>query len=166
MRYWRLSFSLSGSSSQLIGVGGENKKTLQICERYFVVRNKWSELPSLCSPRRYPGTVLLPSNKALCFCGENQSYLNSVETLQDENSEWKSLALDTRIAKTFHLAAVSFNNWILLFGGRNYASRHTHIMSEEGKLEKDLSQDALIPEGMCFATFTIQRGTIYALDEV
>ena len=36
-------------------------------------------------------------------------------------------------------------------------------MSEEGKLEQDLSQDPLTPEFMCWGSYSVEDGKIIAL---
>ena len=119
----------------------------------------------LNTARRFPGSILLKSKKAFCFCGHYalDDYLNSIESIQiDSNVNWKTLAIHARIAKTFHLAAASLFNSIVLFGGRRYKSLHMYILNEEGKLEHDLSSDKHIPGGMCFGSFIVHVGRIFA----
>ena len=145
--------SLSGVTSQLIAIGGFTNENLRSCETYFTTRNKWSGLPCLNIPRRYPGSSLLQSKIAFCFGGDQgqDGYLNQIETLQtDSDSEWTTLVTDPRIKKTLHLGAVSLFNKIVVFGGREYTYSVTYILSEEGELLSDHSADALIPDGMCF----------------
>ena len=98
----RLAVSLSGLPSQLIALGGYNGVSLKICEQYSVSANKWSELAPLNTARSLPGSVLLPSKRAFCFCGSQTfvNFLNSVETIQmKSDSEWKTLPLSDRVAK-------------------------------------------------------------------
>ena len=53
-------------------------------------------------------------------------------------------------------------NKIVLFGGSS--SYITLILSQEGELEQDLSQDPLIPGYMCQGSHSVEEeGKIYAL---
>ena len=46
---------------------------------------KWKELPLLNTPRYYPGSVLLKSLKAFCFCGsQGKEDLDTIETIETE----------------------------------------------------------------------------------
>ena len=157
MNHKRHSISLSGLASRLIALGGvSNRGRLKYCEKYEVERNKWSELAPLNAARSSPGSILLPSKIAFCFCGSEgaRKQLNSIEHLQTE-LEWRTLPLNDKIVETFHLAATQYGNKIVLFGGFSLASYNTYILSEEGKVEQDLSQDPLIPGAMCRGTYSV-----------
>ena len=39
-----------------------------------------------------------------------------------------------------------------------------YVLSEEGELEKDRSDDELIPRGMLWGSFLVQNGKIYAVE--
>ena len=52
---------------------------------------------------------------------------------------------------------------IIVFGGHSDASFNTFILSKEGELEQDLSQDTLIPGAMCRGSMTVREGRIYAV---
>ena len=103
-------------------------------------RNKWGKLPLLNTARRFPGSILLQSKIAFCFCGHHQGlrdYLNSIESLQlDWNGNWTTLPRDNRIAKTFHLAAASLFNSIVLFGGREYTSCRMYFWARKQNCKK------------------------------
>ena len=114
------------------------------------------------------GTVLLKSKRAYCFCGfkVNKSCDNSIESIgTDTEEKWKTLPLSERLARTFHLDAVSLGGKLILFGGRSYESYHSYIVSEEGEIEKDLLVNPFIPGGMCSGSFTLQRGRIFAISD-
>ena len=86
---------------------------------YSLSKNKWISLGRLNLGRQYPGSILLKSKRAFCFCGElgSLNYSNEVETIQSD-TEWKILPYNRKVRKTQHLAAVSWFNLILVFGGR------------------------------------------------
>ena len=112
--------SLTGLSSELIALGGYWCGILKVCEKYDVRANKWSGLPSLRTARQLPGSILLSSMRAFCFCGAQGSgtRLNSIESLQtNKDSKWKTLPLNRKIGKAFDLGAVKYGNKIVLFGG-------------------------------------------------
>ena len=69
MKNERECVSLSGLPSQLIAVGGWNQDDLNICEKYFVSRNKWVRFPPLNTARKWPGSIVLQCERAFCFCG-------------------------------------------------------------------------------------------------
>ena len=114
MEFKRGYLSLSGVIPQLIAIGGMDKEygvytsnVLNVCEMYSITLNKWTRLPGLNLARCLPGTILLESKKAFCFCGRQEGYtnLNSIETLQtDSGREWAILALTDRVAPGFYLA--------------------------------------------------------------
>ena len=158
--------SLNGLPSELIAIGGWNGDNLTACEKYIVNSNKWIELPSLNTARQWPGSILLSSKKAFCFCGSlaPNYYLNSVETVQTDNEvQWRTLPLNDKITKTYHLAAADYMNKLVLFGGASQASYHTLTLSKEGELEQDLPKDPLIPGVMCSGSFWVLNGKIYAV---
>ena len=107
MHQKRNMFTLSGNLSLLIALGGYDLEYLRTCERYGVDLNKWSGLPPLNTARYFPGSILLSSRRAFCFCGfGSNKYLNSIEMLQsDKAEEWKTLPLSDEIARTCNLAA-------------------------------------------------------------
>ena len=51
---------------------------------------------------------------------------------------------------------------MVVFGGSSTASYNTYILSEEGELEQDYSDDPLIPALMCQASFTVQSEKVFA----
>ena len=102
---------MSGLPSELIALGGFNERDLKICEKYLVFSNKWKALPPLNTARQMPGSILLSSQKAFCFCGilEDSKKLNSIESLNTETDEkWKTFPPNNKIDLTFHLAAVEY----------------------------------------------------------
>ena len=80
MNYQREGLSLSGLASEMIAAGGWNQQdTLKICEKYLVSVNKWVGLPPLNTGRQWPGSILLNSKRAFCFCGGDlDEDLNSI----------------------------------------------------------------------------------------
>ena len=58
---------------------------------------------------------------------------------------------------------VKFKNKILLFGGHSDISYNTQILSTEGELEQDLSEDPLTPGAMCRGSFTVQGEKVYVV---
>ena len=128
--------SLSGLPSELIAIGGFSKKAVSICEKYLTACNKWRGLPPLKAPRHLPGSALLETKRAFCFCGHQPAYLNTIESIQtDTEVKWKTVPLNEKVPKTFHLAVVSTSNKLVVFGGRSYHSLHSFIFSEEAELE-------------------------------
>ena len=80
--------SLSGVFSQLICLGGQNFEILKVCETYLINLDKWTALPQLNRARYLPGSVVLQSKKAFCFCGIQETQeQNSIETLQLGNDK-------------------------------------------------------------------------------
>ena len=125
MRMERNSPSLCGWSSILLALGGQRRGTpsppLRVSEKYSITFNKWQALPSLHNPRESPGSCLLTSMTAFCFCGARTNYmhLNLIEKLQlGAEEEWKSLPVEYKISPTYLLAAVSFLGRIIIFGGK------------------------------------------------
>ena len=111
MKIQRLHLSLSGFSSTLMAIGGENNAgNLKDCERYLIISNKWRRLPELNRGRTLPGSVLLKSMKAFCFCGTNLGWeINSIEGIQiGTEEEWRVLPLNDDVALRSNLAGVSF----------------------------------------------------------
>ena len=109
MKHKRCALSLSGLPAQLIALGGSRSANLNVCERYFVSINKWTGLPSLNTARYWPGSTLLKSMRAFCFCGglSPGTYMNSIESLQvDKEGEWKTLPLNEKIAHSVHLVGM------------------------------------------------------------
>ena len=118
--------------------------------------DKWGALPPLNVARWWAGSILLNSRRAFCFCGAQgpDNHLNSIEMLQTISEEkWTLLPVNDKIAKTYHVAAVPFQNKIFLFGGHPKAPYNMYGLSKEGELLEDLSDDALIPGGMCQGSF-------------
>ena len=93
-------------------MGGESAVSLlNFCEMYSLARNQWMALPSLNIERGWPGSVLLKSKTAFCFCENNKHEpSNSVESLRISYTGWKMLPIESRIASIFHLAGVSVFN--------------------------------------------------------
>ena len=164
----RCDLSLSGLSSLLIALGGwSNAGALRVCEKYNVDRNKWSNLPSLNTSRYSPGSILLQSMRAFCFCGcGSESILNSIERLEPhQEGGWKTLPLNDKIAKTYYLAATEYGNKVVLFGGSSGTFYITYILSEEGELEMNLSFALHVSGLMRTGPYSVKRGKIYALGE-
>ena len=157
----RESLSLCGTSSELIALGGRDRKYLQNCEMYFTSSNKWVDLPSLNIGWKSPGSLLLQSKRAFCFCGEYKFY--TIETIQiDCEAKWKTLAFEnTKVLLTNSLRGVSLFNSIVLFGGECTGPLTTLILSEEGELLRDLSDDPLIPGAPI--TFEVLKGSLYSV---
>ena len=65
----RGALSVSGLSTQLIALGGFNIDNLKTCEKYLMASNKWEGVASLNTGRQWPGSILLKSLRAFCFCG-------------------------------------------------------------------------------------------------
>ena len=75
---------------------------------------------SLDLARHHPGSIVLQSLKAFCFCGTLDSIINtnSIESLQiDADREWQFLPLNDEIRKTQQIAAVAFMGSVFVFGG-------------------------------------------------
>ena len=131
----RTKSSLSGLPSLLIALGGQSVENLKTCERYLVGANKWSGLPPLNEARMLPGSLLLKSLEAFCFCGglAPQNFINRIEKMRVEcEANWRTLPLDSRIAKTYHIAGVSFRSKIMLFGGVSSASYNMYALMRKG----------------------------------
>lgn len=120
MQYKRCCMGLAGLAYELICLGGYQNRNLSICEKYIVHLNTWVDLPQLVISRQRPGTILLKSMTAYCFCGSKgfHNNLNSIEKLDMENEgSWRVLPINNEIAQTYHLAAVLFEEKIVVFGG-------------------------------------------------
>ena len=68
-------------------------------------------MPPLNKARRNPGSILLSSQRAFCFCGEIGDFkkTNSIEKLEIcVDKQWKLLPVDDRVVKICNLAAASF----------------------------------------------------------
>ena len=156
---------MSGISSQLIALAGWNFRNLKVCENYRVIPKKWVVLPALNAARFWPESILLNSKRAFCFCGgQIVRNLNSIESLNLESEgKWKTLPLNAKIPKTWQLAAVEYTDKIVVFGGHSLASFNLFILSREGELEQDLSNDPLIPGAMCRGSLTVRDENIYAV---
>ena len=161
--------SLSGLPSLFIALAGYNGTNIKASEKYFVNSNKWVCLPPLNIARQWPGSILLKSKRAFCFSGYQWLH-GGGPTIEIESinlkaeTEWKTLPFNPKIAKTFQLAAVEVKNKIVLFGGHSSVnSFNTQILSTEGELEHDLSEDPLILGAMCRGSYTVQREKIYAV---
>ena len=79
MKKRRDSFSLSGSPSELIAIGGvAMREVVTTCETFLVSLNK-------VAPRGWPGSILLQSRRAYCFGGFGRSKrLSSIEAIRWE----------------------------------------------------------------------------------
>ena len=168
MSHKRGALSLSGLPSELIALGGWREgNSLQNCEKYLMVNNTWVGLPPLNIPRQWPGSILLKSKRAFCFCGSqgNKYSVNSIEALETESDEWwRILPVDERMAKTYHLGAALFKeDEIVLFGGHQGTSFNMYLLDEEGQIIQDMSKDPLIPGWMCQDTFVVEEGRIFAV---
>ena len=70
--------------------------------------------------------------------------------------------MDDKIRKTFSLGAV---DKIMVFGGSCSASSIMYNLSKEGELEEDLSDEALLPGGICLWSYSVEDGKIFALSQ-
>ena len=161
MKSKRYSLSLTGLPSLLLAIAGLNEDSLSTCEQYSVILNQWSETPSLKTARQWPGSILLPSMRAFCFCGLPETdETKPIESYQLKcDTEWKSLIFNEKITQAAQLVGVSFRNKILAFGGRKY-NHSMFYLSEEGELEEYCSENASIPQYMCMGSFTVKEGNI------
>ena len=84
MMYEWNSMSLSGISEMLVALGGWNRGTLNYSEIYMVNTQKWKRLPPLNTARQLPGSIILKSVRAFCFCGikTSRDHLRSIESLE------------------------------------------------------------------------------------
>ena len=141
--------AFSGVSSELIALAGTRimRGALNSCERYSVDLNKWGKLPNLNTSRISPGSVVLRSMRAFCFCGANyyRKQFNSIESIQLNESKlkWRTLPLNEKIAQISKVMAVDVGTGIYVFGGRKYG--YMYKLNEEGELVADLSDSRLIP---------------------
>ena len=89
------SFSLSGSPSLLVAVGGyKGGRVTKKCEQYVTRRNSWRGLPSLNKERRGCGTCLSKNERVLCFGGAEWHEQSEIECLQiGSQGEWKRLGV-------------------------------------------------------------------------
>ena len=123
MRSRRFHHSLCGRPSLLIAVGGlnSNVERIPLCEQFFVKRNKWNELPPLCVARESPGSVLLQSLRAYCFCGDHRGSAASLEYLEMSIHEtrWKTMKLDQIESQSCSsLVGVEYEKNVVVFGGK------------------------------------------------
>ena len=89
--------------------------------------------------------------------------MNSIESLEREE-EWKALALDEKIANSFHLVGLEYESKIVLFGGLYIEFHHMYTLNAEAELEHDFSDDQLIPSIMCGGSIIVQDRRIYDWD--
>lgn len=86
-----------------------------------MIFNKWVVLPQLKKARQWPGSCVLKSGLAYCFCGyiNRKSILNSIETIDlgSNNSQWQMLTMQEAVEPNYHLVALPYSGKILLFGG-------------------------------------------------
>ena len=168
LSYCREYVSLTGLSSVLLALGGWCDANLKLCEKYVVTSNKWVPLPPLRVARHMPGSCLLPSKRAFCFCGSQGigKDQNTIENLETElGKEWKTVVLRQRIAKTCDLGAVALKGKILLFGGVGYVWNKMYKLDEEGRLLEDLSGYSKIPGYMCSGVAIVVKGKVYAVGQ-
>ena len=111
-----------------------------------MTKNKWALLPSLGTPRERPGTVLLPSLAAFCFCGKQDigAYTKSVERLQvNGDLGWETLPIDDRIPSTYQLTVIPFQGSLLVLGGNFEPTVNNLKVSEEGVLLESDNDDPI-----------------------
>ncbi len=113
--------------------------------------------------RSTPGSVLLSSLKAYCFCGhDGLNQLNSIESLQLRNeTEWVLLPLNNNLVSLNRVAAVAHDGKIILFGGM--LPYHMYYFNENGELWDDLSHVDNIPGHMNRGTVISKDGLVYAV---
>ena len=127
--------------------------------------NKWVDLPSLNFPRSRPGSLVLQSRTAFCFCGSlgYGSFLNSVESLElAVEGKWSILAVNSEMKQTLHLTGASFKGAIVVFGGPPLETSSMCILSEEGDFKADLSHLGQIPNSMCSGSYIVDDNKIFA----
>ena len=95
----RSDLSLSGLPSLLIAIGGcTDARNLKVCERYRIDLNMWRRAPPLNTARASPGSIVLQSKRAFCFCGRQgaERDLNSIESLEvEQKAAWRLLLSTT-----------------------------------------------------------------------
>ena len=161
----RASVSLTGLPSQILAIGGLNQKCLRRCENYDIRSNKWLELPLLNEARKLPGSILLGSLRALCFCGYRDSKLNSIESIQfGAETKWKVIRCN--VESNYHLACASFLNSIVVFGGVDHPRNCTYTFDEEGRLLARMEDTALIPGAMCLGSFKVKKKKLFAVGNI
>ena len=74
------------------------------------------------------------------------------------------LPLKDEFPGSFHLAAVSFQNNIFVFGG--YAPPIMYIFTEEGDLVEDLSDKLGFPTEMGCGSYAVRNGKMFAVFEL
>ena len=147
-----------------MGIGGFNEKVLNTAELFSTVTNEWSPLPRLNKARQSPGSCLLKSMKAFCFCGFNEfSNINSIEIFSIGNDDkWSLLPIDSRVAATQQLVAVSYEESIIVFGGTQLSTYCMYLFSQNGEFLCDMSSLPDIPGFMCQGVTVASEGKIYA----
>ena len=90
--------------------------------------------------------------------------MSSIESMElDSDVKWRSLPLDPKINKSFHLLAVSFSSRVFVFGGVRNISFNMYSFNEEGDLEEDLSEDPMIPGYVGYSPFVIQGRRVFTI---
>ena len=73
------------------------------------------------------------------------------------------LPLNQKIIKAQHLAAATFANKIVLFGGGSNAPICSTFLNEEGKFLNDQCRSLSIPGSMGRGTYIVNTGKAYAV---
>ena len=165
----RDSLSLSGTTTLLQAVGGWNEKTLSVCERYSVNKNKWNSFPSLKEARQWPGSCVANQEKGFCFGGFEDSgkLVNSIEILEtrERECEWRVVAFTFKVSPTSHLSAVEYMGHILVFGEAPQSRHKIYIFTEEGEMLEERSQGTIVSGQVSMGSSVVQRGKVYCIGE-
>eukprot|EP00826_Nyctotherus_ovalis_P052461 TRINITY_DN6646_c0_g5_i1.p1 TRINITY_DN6646_c0_g5~~TRINITY_DN6646_c0_g5_i1.p1 ORF type:complete len:473 (-),score=61.54 TRINITY_DN6646_c0_g5_i1:64-1482(-) len=101
-------------------VGGYNQNYMACCEEYFILDDKWRELPSLNRPREYTATVFVDHKLLYAIGGDNSN--NTVEVLNyNERKMWKTVNIVANKVKFNYSpkALIVSKNEVLIFCGNN-----------------------------------------------
>ena len=90
--------------------------------------------------------------------------MNSIETLElRSEGEWRTLPVNEKVQAFYHVGAVALKGSILVFGGYHNSEMCMMKFDEEGALLGDLSDDGLIPTGVCRVPFIVQGGRVFCV---
>ena len=140
--------SLSGLPSELVAVeAGINTA------RRFAKSTQWLGTSGM----KFQLWMWLVSGQGLFFSNQSDVFasvevkdptLNSIESIGVEWNKWRTLTLDSKIAKTYQLVAVSHEGRsIVVFGGTEMASYITYIITEKGQIQEEVyDSEVKVPE--------------------
>ena len=131
---------MSGLASRLIVIGGTALSSLVRATQ----SRKISGDRFLLEARLQVRNILFESKEHSAFV-EFNGVLNTIETLETETgAKWKPIRYEGDYF--INMAAVLFQNKIVVFGGNRAGRRKMNVFSSEAKLERDRSQDSIIPK--------------------